>query len=94
MNAPTIDEIKTTASAIRENVGKVVVGKGDVVDLALVALLCEGHILFEDIPGIGKTTMAKALARSLRVPPHPIHTRPAAQRCDRAFGLQPKDAGI
>ncbi len=36
---------------------------GDVVDLALVALLCEGHILFEDVPGIGKTTLAKALAR-------------------------------
>ncbi len=65
MNPPTIDEIKSTAGKIRENVGKVVVGKGDVVDLALVALLCEGHILFEDVPGIGKTTMAKALARSL-----------------------------
>ncbi len=65
MNLPTIDEIKSTGSAIRENVGKVIVGKNDVVDLALVALLCEGHILFEDIPGIGKTTMAKALARSL-----------------------------
>ncbi len=65
MNPPTLDEIKSTGSAIRENVGKVIVGKNDVVDLALVALLCEGHILFEDIPGIGKTTMAKALARSL-----------------------------
>jgi MoxR-like ATPase len=65
MNPPTIDQIKATANTIRENVGKVVVGKGAVVDLALVALLCEGHILFEDIPGIGKTTMAKALARSL-----------------------------
>ncbi len=65
MDSPTIEEIKTTASKIRENVGKVIVGKGEVVDLALVALLCEGHILFEDVPGIGKTTMAKALARSL-----------------------------
>jgi MoxR-like ATPase len=36
-----------------------------VIDLALVALLCEGHIVFEDVPGIGKTTLAKALARSL-----------------------------
>ena len=65
MNLPTIDEIKSTAGKVRDNVGKVIVGKGDVVDLALVALLCEGHILFEDVPGIGKTTMAKALARSL-----------------------------
>lgn len=50
---------------VRGNVGKVVIGKDDVVDLALIALLCEGHVLFEDVPGIGKTTLAKALARSL-----------------------------
>jgi MoxR-like ATPase len=65
MELSTIAEIKTTANKIRENVGQVIVGKSQVVDLALVALLCEGHILFEDVPGIGKTTMAKALARSL-----------------------------
>ncbi len=65
MDLPTAEEIKSTAGKIRENVGRVIVGKGEVVDLALVALLCEGHILFEDVPGIGKTTMAKALARSL-----------------------------
>ncbi len=50
---------------VRSNVSQVVVGKDDVVELALVALLCEGHVLFEDVPGIGKTTLAKALARSL-----------------------------
>lgn len=61
----TIADIQSTATKIRENVGKVIVGKNDVVDLALVALLCEGHILFEDVPGIGKTTLAKALAKSL-----------------------------
>jgi MoxR-like ATPase len=61
----TIADIQATAAKIRENVGKVIVGKNDVVDLALVALLCEGHILFEDVPGIGKTTLAKALAKSL-----------------------------
>ncbi len=65
MDPITIEEIKTATNEIRANVGRVVVGKSEVVDLALVALLCEGHILFEDIPGIGKTTMAKALARSL-----------------------------
>jgi MoxR-like ATPase len=65
MNPPSIVEIQSAASTIRQNVGKVVVGKDSVVDLALVALLCEGHILFEDIPGIGKTTLAKAIARSL-----------------------------
>lgn len=63
--AANTDRIKSAADKIRENVGRVIVGKGEVVDLAFIALLCEGHILFEDVPGIGKTTLAKALARSL-----------------------------
>jgi MoxR-like ATPase len=41
------------------------VGKAEAVELLLAALLCEGHVLLEDVPGIGKTTLAKALARSL-----------------------------
>jgi MoxR-like ATPase len=47
------------------NVERVIVGKRDVIELTLVALLCEGHILIEDVPGTGKTTLAKAIARSL-----------------------------
>jgi MoxR-like ATPase len=43
----------------------VIVGKEEVIDLLMVALLCEGHVLFEDVPGIGKTTLAKTLAKSL-----------------------------
>ena len=50
---------------VRENVARVIVGKEGVVELMLVALFCEGHVLLEDVPGIGKTTLAKALARSL-----------------------------
>ena len=50
---------------LQNNVEKVIVGKRDVVELAMVALLCEGHILIEDVPGIGKTMMARAIARSL-----------------------------
>ncbi len=65
ISTSTISAIQSTATTLRENVARVIVGKSDVVDLALTALLCEGHILFEDIPGIGKTTLAKALARSL-----------------------------
>ena len=47
------------------NVERVIVGKRAVVERALVALLCEGHILLEDVPGVGKTTLARTLARSL-----------------------------
>jgi MoxR-like ATPase len=57
--------IAEVAKRVRENIQKVIVGKGDVIDLALVAVLCEGHILIEDVPGIGKTTLARALAASL-----------------------------
>jgi MoxR-like ATPase len=57
--------IAEITSRIRENVNKVIVGKKEIIDLALIALLCEGHVLLEDVPGIGKTTMAKAIARSL-----------------------------
>lgn len=53
------------AARVRQNIQKVIVGKGEVIDLALVAVLCEGHILIEDVPGIGKTTLARAIARSL-----------------------------
>lgn len=57
--------IADTAARVRENIQKVIVGKSEVIDLALVALLCEGHILIEDVPGTGKTTLAKAIAVSL-----------------------------
>lgn len=57
--------IAEVAARVGENIRKVVVGKKDVIDLALVAILCEGHLLIEDVPGIGKTTLAKAIAASL-----------------------------
>ncbi len=50
---------------VSESVAQVIVGKEDVIQLMLVALFTEGHILLEDVPGIGKTTLAKALSRSL-----------------------------
>ncbi|MBI4214178.1 MAG: MoxR family ATPase [Chloroflexi bacterium] len=50
---------------LSNEVGRVIVGKSDVVELLAVALLCEGHVLIEDVPGLGKTMMAKTLARSL-----------------------------
>lgn len=60
-----IQPVQQLAAAVRENVARVIVGKAEIVDLLLVALLCEGHVLLEDVPGIGKTTLAKTLARSL-----------------------------
>ena len=58
-------DIQGTAQRVIDNINKVIVGKSSVIELVLVALLCEGHILIEDVPGIGKTTLAKAAARSL-----------------------------
>jgi MoxR-like ATPase len=58
-------DIKESGGRIIENVAQVIVGKDDVIELCLVALLCEGHVLLEDVPGIGKTTLAKAIARSV-----------------------------
>lgn len=57
--------IQEAMSAVLSNVSKVIVGKSEVIELTLAALLCEGHVLIEDVPGTGKTTLAKALARSL-----------------------------
>ncbi|MDI9521547.1 MAG: MoxR family ATPase [Bacillota bacterium] len=51
--------------ALRENVRKVIVGKDEAIELTLIALLCKGHVLIEDVPGVGKTTLAAALSRSL-----------------------------
>lgn len=61
----TIAPIQRIAQAVRDSVARVIVGKQDVVELLLVALFCEGHVLLEDVPGIGKTTLAKTLARSI-----------------------------
>jgi MoxR-like ATPase len=57
--------IVETAARIRQSIQQVIVGKDEVIDLALVAVLCEGHVLIEDVPGIGKTTLARSIARSL-----------------------------
>lgn len=64
-NSRQVRQVQDATRLIRQNTGRVIVGKEAVVDLLMVALLCEGHILFEDVPGIGKTTLAKTLARSL-----------------------------
>ena len=51
--------------ALLDNISKVIIGKEEAVEYALIALLCNGHVLIEDVPGVGKTTLASALAKSL-----------------------------
>jgi MoxR-like ATPase len=60
-------EIQRFAQAITENVAKVIVGKTEVIETLIIALLCEGHVLLEDVPGVGKTMLARALATTLGV---------------------------
>lgn len=57
--------IEEVVRRLRENIQKVIIGKDEMIELTLVAVLCEGHLLLEDVPGIGKTTLARALAVSL-----------------------------
>src|SRR5690349_18485627 len=52
-------------TALQENVERVIRGKSDIVQLAIAAMLARGHILLEDVPGVGKTTLAHALATSI-----------------------------
>ena len=57
--------IRETAERVKANIKRVIVGKDDVIDLVLVALLSDGHILIEDVPGLGKTMLAKSISRSI-----------------------------
>ncbi len=60
-----VTDMKKLADSIRTNISKVIVGKEDVIDLVMVALFCQGHVLLEDVPGLGKTVLAKSLARTI-----------------------------
>jgi MoxR-like ATPase len=60
-----LESLSCICKRVIDNVEHVILGKHDVVELVLVALLCEGHLLIEDVPGVGKTMLAKAISKSL-----------------------------
>lgn len=60
-----IDEVYEKTRALEENLARVIKGKEKIIGLAVTALLAKGHLLIEDVPGVGKTTLARALARSI-----------------------------
>ncbi|MBI4299499.1 MAG: MoxR family ATPase [Chloroflexi bacterium] len=65
MDETGVGNVAAKARQVADNVELVIVGKRQVIDLMLVAVLCEGHVLIEDVPGIGKTMLARSVARSI-----------------------------
>ena len=62
---PALGTVTSAARRVREALGRVIVGQGEAIDLALVTLLAGGHALIEGVPGVGKTLLVKAMARSI-----------------------------
>ncbi len=61
----TVSDVQTFGNKLLDNLEKVIVGKRQVLELTMIGLMCQGHLLIEDVPGVGKTMLARALAKSL-----------------------------
>jgi MoxR-like ATPase len=61
----SVQDLATAVQRVIGNVEKVIVGKGEAVAFSLIAVICRGHVLIEDVPGVGKTVLTKAIARSI-----------------------------
>src|SRR5437762_4440850 len=61
----SVQDLATAVQRVVANVEKVIVGKGESVAFSLIAVICHGHVLIEDVPGVGKTVLAKAISRSI-----------------------------
>ena len=81
--------LASRVNGVVANVEKVIFGKHHEVELALVALVCRGHILVEDVPGTGKTVLAKAIARSLGCSFKRIQFTPDPMRALRSARARP-----
>ena len=83
--------VAAPAEAILDEVERAVVGKREVLELVLLALLADGHVLLEDVPGVAKTLIARSFAAATgpALRSHPVHARPAALRHHRLVGLRP-----
>ena len=66
MSVENTAQPRNLIDALQQNIRRVIVGKDEAIELMLIALLCRGHVLIEDVPGVGKTTLASALAKSLQ----------------------------
>ena len=71
-----LEETSAVINRLLDNIGSVVLGKAEVIKLAVVAFLAEGHVLIEDVPGVGKTLLARAMAASIHCSFHRIQFTP------------------
>jgi MoxR-like ATPase len=76
LSAAAAERCAIKVSDVRTNIAQVIKGKDDVIALAMIALLAEGHLLVEDVPGTGKTKLAQALASSLDASWHRVQFTP------------------